>query len=122
MLAGCSGSCSQGLFGTSMPHDGAIAVERTDSVPERATIIRFSQLPASEQSILRTGVEDGVVRACLDDEDEATSAMWSFSNRLAGDESYLAYRDDHYALWARMTDQVYGGSASPPETDADPCC
>ncbi|MWG33610.1 hypothetical protein [Halomarina oriensis] len=123
MLAGCSGSCSQGFFGTSMPHDGEIAVERTDTVPEQATIIQFSELPDAEQSILQTAVEDGVVRACLDDDDEKTSAMRSFSNRMKGEETYLVYNTNHYALGVRMADEVYGSGTAPlPESDVDPCC
>ncbi|MFD1513568.1 hypothetical protein [Halomarina rubra] len=123
MLAGCSGSCSQGFFGTSMPHDGEITVKRTDTVPEQATIIRFSELSDSEQSILQTGVDDGVVRACLDDNDEQASAMESFSNRMKGEETYLEYKTNHYALGVRMADEVYGSGTAPlSESDVDPCC
>lgn len=123
MLAGCSGSCSQGLFGTAMPHDGVIAVERTDNVPKQARIIQFSELPVAEQSILQTGIKEGVVRACLDDDDEEASAMQSFFNRMEGEESYLKDESHHYALGVRMADEFSSGSTVPiPKRDEDPCC
>lgn len=124
-LAGCLGGCSQGLpfLGTSMPHDGEIAVERTDTVPEQATIISFSELPEAEQSLLRTAIEEGVVRACMDDSGENADALQSFANRMNGESSYLAHESDHYALWVRVEDMVFAaGTASAPESDANPCC
>lgn len=122
-LAGCSGGCSQGLpfLGTGMPHDGEIAVERTDSVPDQSAIIQFSELPGTEQSILRTAVKEGVVRACMDGGGERADALQSFANRMTAEPSYLAYESDHYALWVRVEDMIYGGTASPSESDEVPC-
>lgn len=122
-LAGCSGSCLQGLpiVGTNMPHDGAIATDRVDSLTEGATIIEFSELPKAEQSLLRTAVEKGVARACMTDESERGDALGSFSGRTSG-ESYLSFEGDHYGLWVRTTDVISASTADPPDGDANPCC
>lgn len=123
-LAGCVGGCGQGLpfLGTGMPHDGEIAVEHVDAVPEQATTIDFSELPDAEQSLLRTAIKEGVARACMDDSGQEADALRSFANRTNGESSYLAHGSDRYALWVRVTDVVYGGTASPPESGDDPCC
>ena len=123
-LAGCIGGCNQGLpfLGTGMPHDGEIAVERVDTVPEQATIIDFSALPDAEQSLLRTAIKESVVRVCLDDSGEQADALRSFANRIDGASAYLAYESNRYALWVRVEDMVVAGTASPPEGDEDPCC
>lgn len=123
-LAGCTGSCTQGLpfLGTGMPHDGEIAVERVDTVPEQAILIDFSELPESEQSLLRTAITEGVARACMDDRGQKADALQSFANRLNGQSPYLVHESDHYALWVRVEDMVSSGTASPPESGEDLCC
>lgn len=122
-LAGCTGGCGGlPIFGTSMPHDGVIATDPVKSVSEDATIIEFPDLPISEQSLLREAVENGVARACLRDENERADTLYSFSNRVSGESTYLRYEGDYYGLWVRTTDVVSAGSASPPDGDANPCC
>ncbi|WP_158057757.1 fimbrial protein [Halorussus halophilus] len=122
-LAGCTGGCGGIPFvGANMPHDGVLATETANSVPEEATSIEFSQLPAQEQSLVRTAVEEGVARACMRDDTESTEALSSFADRVTPESSSLRYEGEYYLLYVRIEDMVFAGSADPPEGDANPCC
>lgn len=105
-----------------MPNDGEVAAEPAESVPGGATVLVHADLPAAEQSLLRTAVEEGVARACMDGGSERADALRSVADRVSVESSYLAYDGDRYALWVRVTDVVHAGTADPPEGDADPCC
>jgi hypothetical protein len=125
-LAGCTGECGPRVpfVGTGTPRDGEIGVERvaSESVPDEATVVRFSELPAEERRLLATAVETGGVAVCLDDGRRA-EALRSFVDRLAF-ESYLRRDGVFYGLYARLTDAVFTATAAPPETEteSDPCC
>jgi len=105
-----------------MPSDGELATERTGSVPEGATVIPVPELPAPERSLVRTAIEEGVVRVCMDHGGERADALRSVADRVTAANTYLAADGHRYAVWLRITDLVYAGTASPPEGDADPCC
>lgn len=127
-LAGCARLCTRGLplIRTGMRNDAEVATEHTETVPQEATIVEFSALPPAEQSLVRTAVREGVVRACLDGGGDQAAAIQSFADRTveesAYESTYLAYEGDHYGLWVRIADQEFVGTASPPEVDENPCC
>jgi len=121
-LAGCTGPCSDVPFlGPDMPHDGVVAASPVGSVPDDADVVALANLPSAERALVRQAIDGGAVRACMDDETERTRAMESFADRVAV-ESYLADGDDDYALWVRLTDVVYAGTADSPDGNPDPCC
>ncbi|PSQ60377.1 hypothetical protein BRD18_01125 [Halobacteriales archaeon SW_7_71_33] len=123
-LAGCTGECGPRVpfVETGRPRDGEIGVERvaSESVPDEATVVRFSELSAEERGLLATAVETGGVAVCLDDGRRA-EALRSFADRLVI-ESYLRRDDAFYGLYVRLTDVVSTATAAPPETESDPCC
>ncbi len=120
-MAGCSTDC--GLFGQGMPHDATIAVDRMESIPEDAIMVQFSQLPEPEQKLLRTAIEEDAVQVCMDDEGERTEAVYSFENRVAGNQSYLSYENEYYGLFVGITDESSVMTADEIDfPDGNPCC
>ena len=105
-----------------MPHDGEVAVEPADSVPAGATVIELGDLPRRERALLRTAIEDGVARACMNEDGPRSGALRSFADRLTAGSSYLGFRAERYGLWVRIEDTVRAGTADPPPAGSDPCC
>ncbi len=106
-LAGCLGGA---------PRDAVVnTVEQ--STADDAEVISYTDLPAAEQQIARTAVEDSFYHACPDLPD----ALYAFSERFSTiDSSYLAYRETTYGLWIRIQDTVRVDTAPTPDTD--PSC
>lgn len=101
-LAGCSGGMEKGA---------TVAAERTSEMPgDDATVVAFADLAPPEQEVLREAVESGPYQTC----DEVPEAVRTFRKRLGGQESYLRYRDDHYALYVQTLDQVFASTARSP--------
>ncbi|WP_324760231.1 hypothetical protein [Haloarcula montana] len=123
LTAGCTGRLTRCLpFADSgMPHDAAIAVTSVGSVPYGAPLLDAADLPDRERDLLRTAIDDGVVRACMRDETDRTGAFSAFADRV-DQETYLAAGPDRYALWVRITDQVFAATGDSPAGDASPCC
>jgi hypothetical protein len=123
LTAGCSGQLTQcvPLLGSDMPQDAAIAVTPVDSLPDDAETVAMADLSDSERDLLRTAIEEGVVRACMRDDTDRTETFRDFAGRV-GVETYLADGTDRYGLWVRITDQIFAGTGDSPEGDASPCC
>lgn len=101
-LAGCSGGMENGA---------TVAAELTSETPgDDATVVAFADLSPPEQELLRDAVETGPYQTC----DEVPEAVRTFRKRLGGQESYLRYRDDHYALYVQTLDQVFASTARSP--------
>lgn len=106
-LAGCLGG------GTS----DAVVNTAERSVTESADVVAYTDLPAAEQQIARTAVEEEFYHACPDLPD----ALYSFSERFSTiDNSYLAYQATTYGLWIRIQDTIRVDTA--PTPDANPSC
>lgn len=122
-LPGCSNECGLPFFGTSASHEGVIAVELTDSIPAEATVVEFSEVSSSEQSLLRTAISDGAVKVCTKNEGERTDALYSFADRLDIHTSYLSYEDEYYALLVGIEDVGYAATAEDVDVPkGNPCC
>lgn len=106
-LAGCSGS--------GMPKDAVVrAVQQR--IPEAAVVVPYKELPPSEQQVAQTAVEEEFYHACP----ELPESVSSFAERFDTQNGYLKYDGSGYALWIRIQDMVFVGSASAP--DEDPSC
>ncbi|WP_262174598.1 hypothetical protein [Haloarcula laminariae] len=99
-LAGCTGMAS----------DGTIKTEQKSPSGE-SVIVLFDELPAEEQNIVQTAIDENFYHACP----ELPDAMHSFAERMGSEDTYLTYQGNQYGLWVRIADQVYAMSASPPE-------
>lgn len=103
-----------GCLGTGMPGDAVAAATPVEMVPDDATTLDMGSLPAAEQQLLQTAIEDGYYHEC-----EVSDATRSFAGRIEGgpDTTYLARGDARYGLWVRVDDVVYADTGgSPPET------
>lgn len=100
-LAGCLGG---------MDRDAIVTAERASTADGPVTVV-FGDLPAEEQEIVRTAVDDGIYHACP----ELPGAVRSFAGRLDDEEPFLDYRGDRYGLYVRIEDLVYAETAPFPE-------
>lgn len=101
-LAGCLGGMENGA---------TVAAGQTSETPgDDATVVAFSGLSPPEQEVLREAVENGPYQTC----DAVPESIRTFTDRLGGQESYLGYGDDHYALYVQTEDVVYASTADSP--------
>ncbi|MFC6974935.1 hypothetical protein ACFQL1_09985 [Halomicroarcula sp. GCM10025709] len=123
LTAGCAGRLTQCVpfGGDGLPHDAALAVTPVDSVPDDADTVALADFAEREREMLRTAIDEGVVRACMREETDRTAALDGIADAV-GVDTYLTDGSDAYGLWVRITDQVFAASGDPPEDDASPCC
>lgn len=99
-----------------MPADAVVRAAPA-SQPTTDATVQYRELPAPEQAIAQTAVEDEFYHACPGLPD----AVRSFANRFDDpDAAYLTYQDTTYGLWIRITDLIHAATTSSPE--ADPSC
>lgn len=123
-LAGCTGGCRGSIpfVDPGIPADGELATEPVGSTPPDATVVEFVSLPDPERALVRTAVEEGVVRTCMTRSGGRADALRSFADRSTVPSTYLAYDGARYGLWLRIEDTLRASTADSPPDGADPCC
>jgi len=110
-LSGCSGSETDQTH--TLDRDAVLrAVPDSQSTAE--TVVQYTDLPEDERNVAQRALEDSLYHACP----ELPEAVRSFPQQFeSSKEAYLKYQDTRYALYMRITDQIYLSTASPPEKD-----
>ena len=98
-LSGCTGSSNEAV----------VRVQK--SAVDGSIEIVFEELNAEEQSIILTALNEEFYHKCSN----IPKSVRSIADRINSQEAYMKYKQDTYALYISIADELYADTATYPD-------